>query len=109
MSNASIAEINLQLAELHECLEHAYWEASTMADKDLFHDLISALHSELSELGKLSVQDHDLEYEAVSLEFRRARAKLNELRKGSDNRISRAATASKLESILSGLTPLLSS
>lgn len=103
MSKASIAEINLQLAELNECLEHAYWEASSMSDKDLFHDLISALHSELSELAKLSVQDHDLEYEAISLEFRRARVRLNDLRKNIDSRISRAATASKLESTLSSL------
>jgi len=107
MSKTSIAEINLQLADLNECLEHAYWEASCMSDKDLFHDLISAVHSELSELAKLSVQDHDLEYEAISLEFRRARVRLKELRKDIDSRISRAATASKLESMLDTLTTVL--
>jgi len=106
MSKTSIAEINLQLADLNECLEHAYWEASSMSDKDLFHDLISALHSELSELAKLSVQDHDLEYEAISLEFRRSRMRLKDLRKNLDNRISRAATAAKLESTLSELAPV---
>jgi len=105
MSKASIADINLQLADLNECLEHAYWEASSLSDKDLFHDLISALHSELSELAKLSVQDHDLEYEAISLEFRRARSRFKDLRKNLDSRIFRAATAAKLEATLSALAP----
>jgi len=108
MSKTSIAEINLQLADLNESLEHAYWEASSMTDKDLFHDLISALHSELSELAKLSVQDHDLEYEIISLEFRRARTRLRDLQKNLDSRISRAATAIKLESTLSTLAPVFS-
>lgn len=107
MEKASISDANLQLAELYEWLDHAYWEASTMADKDLFHDLISALHCELAELAKLSIQDHGMDYEPISLEFRRAKPRLQELRKSIDVRISRAATATKLESTLSTLSQLL--
>lgn len=89
------------LEELLVGLDQAYWEAATIERKDFFYDVISAVQSELAEVGKLSVQDHHLEYEPITLEFRAARSKLSRLRKLLDEYVSRSSTASRLESLIS--------
>ena len=62
--------------------------------------MITAVHSELSEIGKLSVQDHDLVYEPITVEFKLARAKLSKLRKSLDEFVLRSATAQRLEILI---------
>ncbi len=104
---ASIADALKTLAELVAGLEDAYWEASSIETKDLFFDLISAANVETSELAKLSIQDHDLEYEPVTLEFKRARARLNDLRKILDERVGRASTVARLEVLISDVVGLV--
>lgn len=81
-------------------LDQAYWEANSLDRKDFFYDLISALHAELSELGKLSVQDHDLVYEPVTEEFRAARPKLGRLLKLIDEFALRSTTATRLDQVI---------
>ncbi|HTF94841.1 MAG TPA: hypothetical protein VL995_01795 [Cellvibrio sp.] len=81
-------------------LDQAYWEANSLDRKDFFYDLISALHVELSELGKLSVQDHDLVYEPVSEELRAARPKLGRLLKLLDDFALRSTTAARLDQLI---------
>ena len=107
MSTTIASAINT-LSELLQGLEDAYWEASTTERKDLFYDLISAVNKELSELAKLSIQDHHMEYEPVSLEFRRAKAKLTDLRKLLDECVSRANTAARLEALITDVVALYS-
>lgn len=106
--STTIAEAVNTLSELLQTLEDAYWEASTIDRKDRFYDLISAVNRELSELAKLSIQDHHLEYEPVSFEFRRARAKLMDLRKLMDDCVGRASTAAKLEELITDVGNLYS-
>lgn len=101
MSNSSIARAIRVLEGLLGGLDQAYWEANSLDRKDFFYDLISALHAELSELGKLSVQDHDLDYEPVTEEFRAARSKLSRLRKLMDEFALRSTTAARLENLIS--------
>lgn len=101
MSNSSIARAIRVLEGLLGGLDQAYWEANSLDRKDFFYDLISALHAELSELGKLSVQDHDLDYEPVTEEFRAARSKLSRLRKLMDDFALRSTTAARLENLIS--------
>lgn len=101
MSNSSIARAIRVLEGLLGGLDQAYWEANSLDRKDFFYDLISALHAELSELGKLSVQDHDLDYEPVTEEFRTARSKLSRLRKLMDEFALRSTTAARLENLIS--------
>lgn len=96
----SIANAANILEELLRGLDEAYWEAASIERKDYFYDIISAVHSELSELGKLSVQDHHLEYEPITLEFRAARAKLSRLRKVLDEYVQRTSTAVRLEVLI---------
>lgn len=81
-------------------LDQAYWEANSLDRKDFFYDLISALHSELSELGKLSVQDHDLVYEPVTEELRATRPKLGRLLKLVDDFALRSTTAARLDQLI---------
>lgn len=108
MSHGSISEAVNVLEELLVGLDAAYWESATIEHKDFFYDIISATHSELSELAKLSVQDHHLEYEPITNEFRTARIKLGKLRKLLDDYVLRSRTASRLEALI-GETVFLSS
>ncbi|WP_049631781.1 MULTISPECIES: hypothetical protein [unclassified Cellvibrio] len=100
MPNNSISCAIKILEDLLAGLSQAYWEANSLDRKDFFFDLISALHAELSELGKLSVQDHDLDYEPVTEEFRAVRPKLSRLRKLVDDFALRSTTAVRLEHLI---------
>jgi hypothetical protein len=100
MPDSNISSAIKVLQDLLTGLSQAYWEANSLDRKDFFFDLISALHAELSELGKLSVQDHDLEYEAVTEEFRAVRPKLSRLRKLVDDFALRSTTAARLEHLI---------
>lgn len=100
MPSNSIANAISTLEDLLKGLDQAYWEANSLDRKDFFYDLISALHAELSELNKLSVQDHHLDYESVTEEFRAARPKLSRLRKLVDDFALRSMTAVRLEHLI---------
>ena len=100
MTTKNIANVVQILEELLEGLDQAYWEATHIDRKDFFYDIISALHLELSELNKLSVQDHDLEYEPITKEFRSARAKLSRLRRQLDEFVTRSTTSMRLEMLI---------
>lgn len=106
MTNASIAKAVKILEGLAAGLDEAYWEASTIDRKDFFYDIISAVHSELSEIGKLSVLDHDLVYEPITVEFRAARTKLSKLRKMLDEFVMRSGTAARLEALINDAVSL---
>ncbi len=108
MSNSTIANAVKILEDLLSGLDQAYWEANSLDRKDFFYDLISSLHAELSELGKLSVQDHDLAYEPITEEFRSARPKLTRLRKLIDDFALRSTTAVRLEALINETLVLIS-
>ncbi|HSC67880.1 MAG TPA: hypothetical protein VLC79_09330 [Cellvibrio sp.] len=102
----SISDAIRVLEGLLSGLDQAYWEASSIDRKDFFYDLISALHAELFELGKLSVQDHYLDYEPVTEEFRAAGAKLAHLLESVDQFALRSTTAARLARLIDELTTL---
>lgn len=106
MTNASIAKAVKILEGLAAGLDEAYWEASSIDRKDFFYDIISAVHSELSEIGKLSVLDHDLVYEPITVEYRAARTKLTKLRKMLDEFVMRSSTAARLEALINDAVSL---
>lgn len=103
---AHIADAIRTLEDLMLNLDGAYWEASTLDRKDRFYDLISSVHRELSELSKLSVQDHGLEYEPITSEFKVARGQLSLLRKRLDECVLRSETAGKLETSITDAVSL---
>jgi len=100
MANDSIAKAVKILEGLAAGLNDAYWEANSIDRKDFFYDIISAVHSELSEIGKLSVLDHDLVYEPITSDFRAARAKLSKLLTMLDELVIRSNTAARLETLI---------
>ncbi|PUA27386.1 MAG: hypothetical protein B0W54_12445 [Cellvibrio sp. 79] len=108
MACNSISNAIPVLEGLQAGLDQAYWEANSLDRKDFFYDLISALHAELAELGKLSVQDHDLLYEPVTEEFRAARPKLNRLLKLIDDFALRSTTAGRLDQLINEVLVLIS-
>ncbi|WP_039915369.1 hypothetical protein [Cellvibrio mixtus] len=103
----SISNAIPALEGLQAGLDQAYWEANSLDRKDFFYDLISALHAELAELGKLSVQDHDLLYEPVTEEFRAARPKLGRLLKLIDDFALRSTTATRLDQLINEVLVLI--
>lgn len=107
MSNRCIADAISVLEELYSSLDDAYWEASSVDAKDRFYSLISATNHEMSELGKLSIQDHDLTYELVSREFQMAVHKLGDLEEGLEDSVLRARTALRLAEALKSLRQLI--
>lgn len=103
---AVIADAVKTLEELIAALDDAYWESGSIEQKDRIFDLVGALYRELSELGKLSIQDHDLEYEPVNAEFRVAKSKLSALRRSIDESVLRSSTAIRLEAVISAAVAL---
>lgn len=61
----------------------------------------------MSELLKLSVQDHDLEYEPVTTQFRRASNRLSSLRKVLDEHVGRSTTVARLELLINDAVALV--
>lgn len=108
MTKRCISEAIAILEELHSSLDNAYWEASSIAGKDRFYNLISAINKELSELSKLSVQDHNLSYEMISSEFSSAAIELRNFQRDPEKHILRSSTALRLNDTLQDLTSLLS-
>lgn len=107
MACNSISNAIPVLEGLQAGLDQAYWEANSLDRKDFFYDLISAIHAELAELGKLSVQDHDLLYEPVTEEFRAARPKLGRLLKLIDDFALRSTTAARLDQLINEVLVLI--
>ena len=106
MAINNIANVVNILEELLSGLDQAYWESTSVDRKDFFYDIISAVHLELSELNKLSVQDHDLDYEPITKEFRAARSNLSKLRKLLDEFVFRSTTAARLEALINDVVAL---
>jgi hypothetical protein len=107
MTSSTIAAAIPVLEELVGVLDKSYWEANTLNTKDVIYDCISAINKELSELSKLSIQDHDLTYEPISGEFKLATRRISSFRKYLDTHIMRSATLTKLDSSTSALLQLI--
>ncbi len=108
MEKTYISDIIGILEDLGSGLDEAYWQAHSLETKDLFYDLVSAVNGELFELAKLSVQDHDLEYEPITTHFRVARGKLSQVRKNMGECVFRTPVAIRLEKLITellGVTP----
>lgn len=62
----SISQATVFIEELLGVLEDAYWECSSMDLKNQCFNAVRLLQIELTELTKVSVQDHHYEYEIIS-------------------------------------------
>lgn len=107
MASLTIAEAIPILEELNAALDTAYWEANSLTAKDSIYDCISAIGKEMSELNKLSIQDHDLTYELISIEFKTAIHQMNHLKERLENHIIRNTTLSRLTETILALENLI--
>ncbi len=107
MPPLSIAAAIPILEELNAVLDRAFWEANSLNVKDAIYDCISSINKELSELSKLSIQDHDLTYEPISGEFKIATRRIPTFRKYLDGHIMRSTTLTKLDSATSAIIQLI--
>ena len=88
-------------------LDDAYWGASDVRCKDNIYDLISVMQKELNELAKLSVEDHYMGYEPITVLFKNCVGKFKTLQLELHEWVSRTQTATALDEALPQLLHLL--
>jgi len=62
----SIAKASVYITELLEVLEDLYWESPNVTVKNQCFNVVRLLQQELTELTKISVQDHHYDYEIIA-------------------------------------------
>src|SRR5690554_428660 len=107
MSQTSVADTLREYLSLLELLDDAYWEASSIAHKDLLYDIISIFNQEVSEINKLSIQDHHYPYEVNTEGIRRVVPKLERLDESREEVIQRTQTLTDFRDILSSVLGIL--
>jgi hypothetical protein len=90
-----------------ELLDDAYWEASSIENKDFFYDIINLISQEMAELNKLSIQDHHYPYEFISEGIRRIVPKVLALEERQANVIHRTKTLTDMREVLSNVIVIL--
>jgi len=104
MAALSIAKASELIWELDQTLEDAYWEASSMAEKDRVFNLMQLMTGEYMELLKVSVQDHHYEYEVISTSQELLLKVLRDFQNAQLSVPRRQRTADQLNSLLTRLT-----
>lgn len=107
MEQKSISAAINTLEELLMILDRAFWEANALNVKDAIYDCISATQKEVSELNKLSIQDHHLAYEPISTEFILLTRRMSSFRKYLESNIMRSSTLTKLDSSTAAVVELI--
>jgi len=88
-------------------LDDAYWEASSIENKDFIYDIISLFSQEMAELNKLSIQDHHYPYEFISEGIRRIVPKVLALEDKQASIIQRTKTLTDMREVLSNVIAIL--
>lgn len=107
MPHASVADALREFMSLIELLDDAYWEAGTIQHKDGLYDIISIFTTEVSELNKLSIQDHHFPYEIITEGVRRVVPKLERLDDAREEVILRTQTLIDFRDIVSSVLSIL--
>ena len=107
MEKITIAGAISALNPLLNALEDAYWDSSEVTTKDRLFALVRCVSVELTELAKLSVDDHDLPYENITPQFGASCVKLRQLSLEVPSLFPRERTATKLDETLNGASELL--
>lgn len=107
MDRITVAEAARLLENMVNILDDAYWEASEITQKDTFHDITHVFQDEISELAKLSVEDHYMAYEPVTANFRNIQPKLRALLNNVDIWVLRTGRAQQIAMELPNVINLL--
>lgn len=109
MTDTTISYVLSEYEAFSELMEDAYWEASSIGDKDFIYDILSIFTKEINELNKLSIQDHHYRYETVTEGIRRILPKINMLDERKAMIIKRTTTLVDLSEVLSNIRVILES
>ena len=104
MAALSISQASELIWELNQTLEDAYWEASSMEEKDRIFNLIQLMMGEYMELLKVSVQDHHYDYEVISTSQEVLLQVMKDLQHAQMSIPRRQRTSIRLASLLNRLT-----
>ena len=104
MAALSISQASELIWELNQTLEDAYWEASSMEEKDRIFNLIQLMMGEYMELLKVSVQDHHYDYEVISTSQEVLLQVMKDLQHAQMSIPRRQRTSVRLASLLNRLT-----
>ncbi len=107
MATPTIAQVIEEFMSFYDILDDAYWEASTVAHKDHLYNIISIFNHEISELNKLSIQDHHYPYEIITEGIRTIEPRLEELDRSRDDIIHRTRTLVDIKDIISNVMAIL--
>jgi len=107
MPTPSIAHVLNEFLSFGELLDDAYWEASTIEDKDFIYNIISLLSQELLELKGVDESEQHYHYEFISEGIRRIYAKLAELENGLEKIVSRTQTLTDMKEVLSNVIAII--
>ena len=107
MNRPTIAHTINEFESFSELLDDAYWEASSIADKDFIYDIIGVFSQEIREINKLSIQDHHYPYEFITEGIRRIERKVVQLNERKEELVPRTQTLQDLGEVLSNILIIL--
>ena len=107
MTKPTIAHVLNEFMAFVELLDDAYWEANAVEHKDFIYDVISMFSQEISEINKLSIQDHHYPYEFITEGMRRIVLKVVELESRSQEIFQRTKTLIDTKDVLSNVLSIL--
>lgn len=88
------------VAELLDVLEDLYWESSSTPVKNQCFNAVRLLQAEVTELTKISVQDHHYEYEIIACPPHIMISTLEQLNSLLKNEVIRTRTRAILEPLM---------
>jgi hypothetical protein len=106
--SSTISQALEELAEVLPLLDDAYWACDGVEHKNLLHNLIWMLSTEMMELQKVSVQDGHFKYEPVTENLHRILPQLQMLREKLNIIILRTEAAATLGAKVENVISLLS-
>ena len=96
----TIAKASLFLTELLEVLEDLYWESPSVTVKNQCFNVVRLLQQEITELTKVSVQDHHYDYELIACSVSDMSQCLEDLSRFISNEALRTRTRNHLTPLL---------
>lgn len=96
----SIAQATVLVSDLVDALENVYWEAPSITVKNQSFNMVRILQQEITELTKVSVQDHHYEYETIACPGKKVAEGLGALATLLDSEVLRNQTEAQLAPLL---------
>jgi hypothetical protein len=98
--STSIAQATVFIEELLSVIEDVYWECTALDTKNLCFNTVRLLQTELTELAKVSAQDHHYEYEIIAYQDNTVIDTLSQLEQLLKGAVLRTSTQTNLKPLL---------